>query len=403
MSDGRLPLEGLRVLALEQYGAGPFGTQFLADLGADVIKVESPADGGDMARGVGPHRVDGAGESAASLFFQAFNRNKRSMTLDLRKDEARGVLHDLVRRADALASNLRGDVPGRLGLTYEHLREVNPRIVCAFLSAYGREGSRASWPGYDYLMQAEAGYFSITGEADTPPARMGLSIVDMMTGLGQAFALVSGVLRARESGRGGNVDVSLYDLATFNLNYLAAWYLNTGHVQKRVERSGHPSLTPCQLYTTRDGWIYLMCNKEKFWPILCELIGRPEWGDDPRFCTFEDRLEHRSLILEMLDRELSRRTTDEWMAIFAGRVPASPVLDLAGALDNPFLAERRGIQELPLPGGGTLRLPAQPIRIEGAATPSRPGPGLGAHTDEVLAELGYSGERIEALRTRGVI
>jgi succinate---hydroxymethylglutarate CoA-transferase len=237
-----LPLQGLRVLAFEQYGAGPFGTQFLADLGAEVIKIEPP-DGGDMSRQVGPHFLGGYG-SDASLFFQAFNRNKRSLTLDLAHPGAREILHRLVADADAIACNLRGDVPARLGLTYEALGAVKPSIVCAFLSADGREGSRASWPGYDYLMQAEAGYFSLTGEVGTPPTRMGLSVVDLMTGLGQAFALVSAVLKARETGRGCDIDISLFDLACFNLSYLAAWYLNTGHAQGREPRSAHPRWCP---------------------------------------------------------------------------------------------------------------------------------------------------------------
>ena len=169
-----LPLDSLRVIAVEQYGAGPFGTLFMADLGAEVIKIENPHDGGDMARSVGPdYLVNGE-----SLFFHAFNRNKKSVTLDLSKDTAQEVLHDLVARSDVLCSNLRGDVPGKLGLTFEHLKEHNPAIVCAHLSAYGRTGARADWPGYDYLMQAEAGYLSLTGEPGGPPGRFGLSVVD---------------------------------------------------------------------------------------------------------------------------------------------------------------------------------------------------------------------------------
>ena len=162
-----LPLTGVRVLAVEQYGAGPFGTMFLADQGAEVIKIENPTDGGDMSRAVGPHFFT-AGDSQ---FFHTFNRNKKSLTLDLGRPEGQAVLRDLVRGADALASNLRGDVPAKLGLVYARLKDANPRIVCAHLSAYGREGPRADWPGFDYLMQAEAGYFSLTGEPGTPPAR----------------------------------------------------------------------------------------------------------------------------------------------------------------------------------------------------------------------------------------
>jgi succinate---hydroxymethylglutarate CoA-transferase len=397
-----LPLTGLRVLAFEQYGAGPFGTQFLADLGAEVIKVEAPGEG-DMARSVGPFFLDAEGSTGASLFYQAFNRNKRSLTLDITRQEGREVLHSLVTRVDAVACNLRGDVPAKLGLTFEALAPVNPKIVCAFLSAYGREGSRAAWPGYDYLMQAEAGYFALTGEAGTPPARMGLSIVDLMTGLGQAFALVSAVLRARETGTGGDIDISLYDLATFNLGYLAAWYLNAGHAQQRLPRSAHPSLTPCQLYRTEDGWIYLMCNKEKFWPILCELVGHPEWGSDPRFATFSQRLEQRPLIQDMLDGALAAKTTAQWLALFGGRVPAAPVLDVKQALDNPFLAERGGIQDLEHPEAGAFRLLANPIRVAGADTPARPAPDLGADTNDLLVELGFDEDGRARLRKAGIV
>jgi succinate--hydroxymethylglutarate CoA-transferase len=398
-----LPLAGLKVIAFEQYGAGPFGTQFLADLGAEVIKVESPVDGGDMARAVGPHFLDAEGSTSASLFFQAFNRNKKSITLDLSKPGSRAVLEKLVARSDAVASNLRGDVPGKLGLTYEALKHANPKIVCAFLSAYGREGSRAAWPGYDYLMQAEAGYFSVTGEIGTPPTRMGLSIVDLMTGLGQAFALVSAVLKARESGQGMDIDISLFDLATFNLSYLSAWYLNTGHAQGRTERSAHPSLTPCQLYRTADGWIFLMCNKEKFWPVLCKALGKPEWSIDPRFVDFKARRKHRDEIEKLLDEALSTKTTAEWLAEFGGRVPAAPVLDVGQALENPFQVERGSLQQLEHPAAGPFRLLANPIRVPGADAPARAAPELGADTDTLLAEIGYSeGERTE-LRHAGIV
>ncbi|MEN8196630.1 MAG: CoA transferase, partial [Pseudomonadota bacterium] len=266
-----LPLEGVRVLAVEQYGAGPFGTMFLADQGAEVIKIENPADGGDMARTVGPHFF-GPGDSQ---FFHSFNRNKKSVTIDLGQDEGRAVLHDLVGSADALACNLRGDVPAKLGLTFDQLRAHNPKIVCAHLTAYGRDGPRADWPGFDYMMQAEAGYFSVTGEPEGPPARFGLSVVDMMTGLAMAYGLLAGLTAARTTGQGRDVDVSLFDVALHNTSYLATWYLNEGVNQGRLPRSAHPSLTPCQLYPTADGWIFIMCNKEKFWPALCRALGRP--------------------------------------------------------------------------------------------------------------------------------
>ena len=393
------PLSGLRVIAVEQYGAGPYGSMQLADLGAEVIKVENPSDGGDMARGVGPF-FSGPGDSQ---FFQSFNRNKRSLTLDLKKPGARDVLHALAARSDAVLGNLRGDLPDKLGLTYQALAPANPRIVCVHLSAYGRTGSRAAWPGYDYLMQAEAGYLSLTGEPDGPPARFGLSMVDLMTGLFAAFALLSGVLAARASGAGRDLDVSLFDTALQNLNYLATWYLNAGHVQGREKRSGHPSLVPSQLYRTRDGSILIMCNKEKFWPILCERLGRPEWTGDPRFRSFKDRLAHRAVITEMLDEALSARTTAEWLAHFAGQVPAAPVNDVRAALENPFLRERGSLRDYERDAGMPVRMVAMPILAGDEALPRRAAPALGADTEAVLRDAGFSSGAIRELRAEGIV
>ena len=227
------PLAGLKILSVEQYGAGPFGTQQLADLGAEVIKVENHRDGGDIGRHVGPHFF-GPGDSH---FFEAFNRNKRSIALDLKAPDAREVVLALTRQVDAVFNNLRGDLPAKLGLDHAALREANPKIVCVHLSAYGREGSRASWPGYDYLMQSEAGFLSLTGEPNGPPARFGLSVVDYMTGTTAAMALLAGVLDARATGRGRDYDVCLYDVALSNLAYVGTWYLNGGADTTRQPRS----------------------------------------------------------------------------------------------------------------------------------------------------------------------
>ena len=394
-----LPLEGVRVLTVEQYGAGPFGTMFLADQGAEVIKIENPNDGGDMARDVGPYYF----APGDSLFFHSFNRNKKSLTLDLGRAEGQAVLHDLVRTADAVACNLRGDVPGKLGLTYDDLKAHNPMIVCAQLTAYGRTGPRASWPGFDYLMQAEAGYFSLTGEPGSPPTRFGLSIVDTMSGLALAYALLAALTGARTAGVGRDIDVSLFDIALGNTIYLATWYLNEGVVQDRLPRSAHPSLTPCQLYPTADGWIYLMCNKEKFWPALCRAIGRPEWAADARFRTFKERLANRDLVTGLLDEELASKTTREWLDVFAGEVPAAPINDIGQALDNPFVTDEGRLQTLRHPSAGDYRMVAPPVRCPGDDAPARPAPALGAHTDELLRGLGYDAARIEALRAAKVI
>jgi succinate--hydroxymethylglutarate CoA-transferase len=393
-----LPLAGVRVLAVEQYGAGPFGTQFLADQGAEVIKVENPNTGGDFARDVGPYFFT-EGESE---FFHAYNRNKLSLGLDLSKPDGIAVFHDMVKSADAVASNLRGDVPGKLGLTYDVLGNFNPKIVCAHLSAYGRSGPRAAWPGFDYLMQAEAGYFSLTGEPGGPPTRMGLSVVDQMTGLALAYAVLCGITGARASGQGRDLDVSLFDIALCNLAYPAMWYLNEGHVQSREPRSGHPSLTPCALYTTKDGWIYIMCNKEKFWPVLCDKLGRPEWAADPRFKTFKERLANRALIQDMLDGELAARTTAEWLELFAGSVPAAPLYDVESALENPFVKDEGRIQEIELAGYGTYRALDAPVKA-GEPTPANPAPKLGQHTESLLRAIGYDDARLTGLRAAKVI
>jgi succinate--hydroxymethylglutarate CoA-transferase len=277
------PLHGVRIVSVEQFGAAPYGTMLLADLGAEVIKVENAAIGGDPSRKTGPYML-GANDSE---YFQAFNSNKKSVSLDLRGDEGKAALLGLIEGADAVVNNLRGDLPAKMGLDYKTLALIKPSIVCVHLSAYGRDNERASWPGYDYLMQAEAGYLSLTGEPDQAPARFGLSIVDMMAGVYAATVLLGGIVSARATGVGRDVDVSLFDTALANLNYLAAWYLNGGHAQGREPRGAHPSLTPSQLYRTADGWIFIMCNKQKFWPVLCEKLSRPEWSNDPRFASFK--------------------------------------------------------------------------------------------------------------------
>jgi len=396
-------LEGVRILAVEQYGAGPFGTLFLADLGAEVIKVENRADGGDVSRVVGPHFHDGLPDTAQSVFYQGLNRSKKSITLDLAQPEGKRVFQRLVAHADAVASNLRGDVPAKLGITYAQLAQANPRIVCAHLTGYGREGERASWPGYDYMMQAEAGYFHLTGDPDSSPARFGLSLVDLMTGVAMAGALLAGLHAANRDGRGRDVDISLFDLALSNLNYIGHWYLNAGAATGRIPRSAHASITPCQSYRTRDGWIYLMCNKEKFWVELCRKVGRAQWIDDARFLRFPDRLKHRALLTELIDEALQARTTADWLAEFAGSVPAAPIYDVTQALENPWVKGSARIESIPVEGTKPITLLTSPVRGEGLPLAGRPAPALGADTDAVLAEAGFARDEIARLRAAGVI
>ena len=395
-----LPLSGIRIVSVEQYGAGPFATLHLADLGAEVIKIENFHEGGDMGRAVGPLFF----APGDSYFHEAFNRNKRSLGLDLKHAKGQEIFRKLVEGSDAVFDNLRGDLPAKLGITYAQLANVNPRIVCVHLSAYGRSGSRAAWPGFDYLMQAEAGYLSLTGEPDGPPARFGLSMIDMMTGTTAAMALLAGLVEARSTGRGRDLDVSLFDVAMHNLGYVATWYLNAGVVTNREPRSSHPSLTPSQLCRTKDGWLFLMCNKEKFWPALAEALGKPEWATDPDYATFAARLKNRERITAELDAVLMTATTEEWMSRLRGKVPIAPVYDVRQALDNPFVAEQQLVLDFEHAEHGNIRGVASPVRVDGGDTqPRRAAPRLGEDTDALLEELGYAPHAIGALREQAAV
>jgi crotonobetainyl-CoA:carnitine CoA-transferase CaiB-like acyl-CoA transferase len=392
-----LPLAGIRVLTFENFGAGPFGSMYLADLGAEVIKIENREQGGDATRGMGPYFL---GEHD-SHFFQTFNLNKKSVTLNLKLDEGQEAFRRLVRKADVVMNNLRGDQPGKLGLDYASLGASNPRILCAHLSAYGRDNDRKGWPGYDYLMQAEAGYLHLTGEPGTPPARMGLSIIDYMTGITTAVAVLSSLIGVMKSGRGGDIDVSLFDVALHQLTYPGSWYLNEGHRTERLPRSSHPSAVPVQLLRTSDGWIFVMCMTEKFWQALLGKLGRMDLASDVRFATPDARRRNRDELTEVLDSEFVRRTTQQWLERLQGLLPAAPVYDLAQALDNPYAGRIGMVRTLPHPARPDFRVLANPIKLDGLRLPSRKAPGLGEHTDDLLREAGYSDAEIAALRERG--
>jgi crotonobetainyl-CoA:carnitine CoA-transferase CaiB-like acyl-CoA transferase len=372
---------------------------YLADMGAEVIKIESPARGGDSSRASGPHFL-GEGDSH---FFQTFNLGKKSLDLDLRHPRGKEVLHRLVGGADAVLNNLRGDQPGKLGLTYADLSPHNPRVVCAHLSGYGRVGERATWPAYDYLMQAEAGFLSLTGEPDGPMTRMGLSIVDYLTGITTAFALTAALVGALRTGRGRDVDVTLYDVAMHQLTYPATWYMNEGDVIARRPRSGHPSVVPCETYPTADGHIFVMCVLPKFWEQLCHILGLPDLPEDPRFATPRDRFDNRDALSALLDAAFQTQPTADWMRQLAGRVPAAPVLTLPEALDNPYFAQTGGIQSIAHPDRPGLRVLSNPIRLDGQRATATPAPKRGDDTDAVLRNAGFLDEDIAALRAEKVI
>ena len=375
------PLAGMRVIAVEQYGAAPYGTMFLAALGADVIKVEHAATGGDPARHVGPRL--GPDDSQ---YFQAWNLGKRSVTLDIKSPAGRRQLEALVRDAEAVLNNLRGSLPARLGLDYASLGRINPAVVCLHISAYGRDNERADWPGFDYLMQAEVGLMSLTGEPDAPPARVGASLVDTLTGLTGMVGLLSCVMQARRTGRGCDVDTCLFDVAMHQLAYSAAWYLNEGEKPQRLSRSAHLSQVPVQTFRTADGWIFVMCMTEKFWGILCDVIGRPDLPEDHRFATAERRRENRDALTALLDLELCKRPTEHWLGLLTGKVPVAPVYDVAQALEAPFTRRTGMVRTIAHPAEPELRMLANPLKIDGVRLEQRACASLGADNALVLPQ-----------------
>jgi crotonobetainyl-CoA:carnitine CoA-transferase CaiB-like acyl-CoA transferase len=375
------PLEGLRILAIEQFGAGPYGTTFLSDLGAQVIKIENAESGGDPARYTGP-RLLGAADSE---YFQSWNAGKHSITLDLKSPEGRQALEALVVESEAVVNNLRGDLPEKLGLDYASLKSLNPSIVCLHISAYGRDNERKAWPGYDYLMQAEAGLMSITGEPNSPPSRFGPSIVDYMTGMVGMVGLLSCLMRARQSGQGCDVDTCLFDVALHQLGYTATWFLNNGDVTERMPRSSHFSVAPVQTFPTADGWVFVMCMTEKFWTNLTAALDRNDLLRDPRFASPNERRLNREALSALLDVEFRKAPTAEWLKRLSGKLPVGPVYDLPQALENPFVERTGMIHSVAHPANPALKLLSNPIKVDGHRPHSPVCASLGADNDRFLA------------------
>ena len=395
----RPPLDGLRILAVSQFGAGPFGTQMLADLGADIIKIEDPGVGGDSARYVPPFQGE-----ADSPYFQSFNRGKRSVSLNLRHPDGQAVLHDLVRVSDAVFNNARGDLPDKLGLTYDVLKEINPRVVCCSLTGYGRTGPRAAEPAFHYLVQGYAGYMAVTGEPDGPPGKCGVSVIDFAGGYAAMVGLMVGLFDAQRTGVGRDVDISLLDTAVSMLSYFAVWTLNRDWIAERTRSSAHQTIVPAQNFPTRDGWIVIFCNKDKFWRDLVETLGAPELAEDARFRTFADRFANKDALLPLLQARFATRTTSEWLDRLRGRVPCAPVNDVRQALADPQVLARDMIVEVEHPDFGPLREVRSPVRTEGEIRHPARAPRLGEHTDQILREiLSYSDGTIARLRATGVI
>jgi crotonobetainyl-CoA:carnitine CoA-transferase CaiB-like acyl-CoA transferase len=385
----------VRILALEQFGAGPFGTLFLADMGAEIIKIEDPAAGGDVGRYVPP-----AQQGRDSLYFEAFNRGKRSLALDLRNPAGRRVFHELVSRSHGIFTNLRGDLPDALGLTYERLSPINPAIVCVSLSAYGRHGERAAWPGYDALVQAEAGWASLTGDPDGPPTKSGLSLVDYGAGLMAALSLMIGIFDAARTGRGRGIDTSLYDAALAMFAYPATWFLSAGILSDRQPMSAHPSIVPFQFFATADGYIAVACAKEKFVSILFAELGG-DLATDPRFSSFERRRQHREALLALLGERFRSATTAEWMARLAGRVPVAPVRSMMDALHREEVAARGMLAMYDHPGLGSVRSIASPLKVANFDPHYTAAPRYDGDRNAILSEIGLDQAAVRRLEEEG--
>jgi crotonobetainyl-CoA:carnitine CoA-transferase CaiB-like acyl-CoA transferase len=381
--------------------AGPYGSMLLADLGAEVIKIEDPR-GGDPMRTMGPPFL---GPSRESAYFLSINRNKKSVALDLETPEGREVLHDLCRVSDVVWENFRPGVMARLGCAPALLRELNPRLVVCSISAFGQDGPYREWPAFDLALQAMGGAMSLTGEAGRAPARMGLPMGDLAGGMFGALAVASALFRRAQTGEGAQFDLSLLDCQVSLLTYIAQYFWADGRVPGRVG-SGHASVVPYQAFATRDGHVVVAVFAEKFWGGFCRAIERPDLEMDARFDSNSKRVEHRAELVPMLEAVFPARTTAEWLARLQREgVPVAPINSVDQVVNDPQVLLREMVVNLEHPTLGTLRTLGTPVKEEGAA-PFRPVPprALGADTDAVLRELlGYSADRIASLRERRVV
>jgi crotonobetainyl-CoA:carnitine CoA-transferase CaiB-like acyl-CoA transferase len=392
-------LDGLVVLDLTRVLAGPLATMLLGDMGADVIKVERPGKGDDT-RGWGPPFID-----SESAYYLGVNRNKRSATLDLGQVEGQEVLGKLIRHADVVLDNFKIGTLERWGFDDDWFEQNAPRVVRVTISGYGSSGPKAGLPGYDFILQAETGLMSITGEPDGEPMKLGVAIVDICTGMLATISALAALQARDASGKGQRAEVTLHDTGLLMLANVAANHLASGDVPQRYG-NGHPNIVPYRTFRASDGDVAVAVGNDEQFRRLSEILGHPEWADDARFARNRDRVTNRDVVDGMIGELMTTKTRTEWIAeLDRAGIPSGPINDVAEALASPQTVGREMVTEFEHPVAGLVRMLGLPLRFDG--TPSsirRHPPMLGEHTDEVLIELaGLDAEEVEALRSRGIL
>jgi len=397
-ADGSYPLQGVRILELGQIIAGTYGSQVLSDLGAEVIKVEAPE--GDLGRNpsVAPYR-------GASGLFLTFNRNKKSIVINLKTEAGRQVFYELVKVSDVVVDNFRTDVLERLKVDYGTLSRINPRIVQCSVTGFGTGGAYKHYPALDIIIQAISGHMAITGEPGRPPARVGVPLGDLSGGIFSCKGILAALFARERTGKGARVEISMFDAMLNLLSYMGTMWLTNGELPQ-PPGSGHDYTVPWQAFSAKDGYVVIATREENFWRKLCELLEDPALADDPRFVSNANRVKHKDILVPRLETIFRRRTVSDWLErLRAAGVPAAPVNHFDRAFAEPPVAEREMIVEYDHPDVGKVRLPGNPVKVSGMpGTISKPAPRLGEHTDQVLREvLSLTAEQIVELRQQGAI
>jgi formyl-CoA transferase/CoA:oxalate CoA-transferase len=393
------PLDGLLVVDLTRVLSGPYCTMLLADMGARVIKIEQPGRGDDT-RAWGPPFV---GDQSA--YFLSINRNKESLTLDLKQPAGRGILGTLLDRADVLVENFRPGTMDRLGLGYAAVTAARPRLVYCAISGFGQSGPRRDQPGYDAVVQAEGGLMSITGEADGPPFRLGVAIADIVSGMFAAQGIAMALLARERSGRGQLVDVGMLDSTAALLTYQAAIYFATGQSPQRMGNT-HPTIVPYETFAASDGEFVLAVGNDDLWREMCRIVGLDALANDERFATNRARVQHANELRVRLAERLQTRTRSEWIArLTEGGVPCGSVREIAEVLNDPHLAARAMIEVVDHVTLGAVRVLGVPVKLSETPGSVRTAPPtLGQHTDQILrTDLGFTDSEIASLRSARAI